>query len=846
MLTIEIGICFFLFLNNVAYKKNDLWNNPKVFLEIHFTDFMPLKSISTTTDSNGNTNFNIQKSSGFYSIVEIDKYRKQCSNNYYIENNGECPINDIIIEKKKANDYDGYTELKVNDNLYFYYTNNKENGRLYKELLMTEIPCVDENYHLKNGNNCYNIEFISDFDYTNLENIKKEEEEKKNNPFLKLKNYSRYSDFICFSLLIFALIYILNEPYINKKFNSYKILGYICILISTILFIIRYSLFTKIKKYYNDNKDLYQSQTFLNDENYYFPKKFFNLDSILPSTSIISIIFIILYIFVPHNNHVYCKEIENLPPFTYPLQEDEGGAQKRKNRIYLFLFPFYIIYFIVFILDILNDNKIKKKYDIFDTELKFNWKMNPLKSTITNSLYEYQFGKKGSWYYTSWKSNENFPIYKSYSYNYLNVFNSKNKKVCGKDSQNNDLYFPEEEECPINDIYISTQNITMEDYNKIMLNSGSLYLYYTNKNTEGKILIDLKISGTDGLQLNYDKSNTLCNYLDQVLNKGDCLYYSEFNTIPFYSKIDKSDACELISCYSIDYSFLEIDLYALYYQGINSLKIDSRIDIEKYDNKLKTYKRILTAKYVFGFFTMVSLFYFNIILCVGQQNFWIKFFAISLLMFLLIHTILCFVAMIMNIKYVKNFLNVINADFENKYMNESLWIILLFIIDIILLILDIYITVYTQGDQSETENDGINPEIINVERAFNNDSRNSNQQQSLQNYPQISGEQQGLKKEKDENKGKDEYQTPKEKEENKNEIEKNSEKEKNKEKEKKEDDDDDKNCVICYEKVPEVVFGPCGHKCICESCYDKNKNSLKNCPICRKNIDAVIRRVYSV
>ena len=173
-------------------------------------------------------------------------------------------------------------------------------------------------------------------------------------------------------------------------------------------------------------------------------------------------------------------------------------------------------------------------------------------------------------------------------------------------------------------------------------------------------------------------------------------------------------------------------------------------------------------------------------------------------------------------------------------------IINLFIIDIILLILDIYITVYTQGDQSETENDGINPEIINVERAFNNDSRNSNQQQSLQNYPQISGEQQGLKKEKDENKGKDEYQTPKEKEENKNEIEKNSEKEKNKEKEKKEDDDDDKNCVICYEKTPEVVFGPCGHQCICESCYDKNKNGLKNCPICRKNIDVVIRKVYPV
>lgn len=46
---------------------------------------------------------------------------------------------------------------------------------------------------------------------------------------------------------------------------------------------------------------------------------------------------------------------------------------------------------------------------------------------------------------------------------------------------------------------------------------------------------------------------------------------------------------------------------------------------------------------------------------------------------------------------------------------------------------------------------------------------------------------------------------------------------------------DSKICILCYEKVKNVIFRPCGHLCICYDCnlsYNK-----KVCLMCRKNIE---------
>ena len=40
-----------------------------------------------------------------------------------------------------------------------------------------------------------------------------------------------------------------------------------------------------------------------------------------------------------------------------------------------------------------------------------------------------------------------------------------------------------------------------------------------------------------------------------------------------------------------------------------------------------------------------------------------------------------------------------------------------------------------------------------------------------------------------------------------------------------------KECVICLEKEPKVLFCDCGHICICEKCVF---NRFDNCPVCKK------------
>ena len=48
----------------------------------------------------------------------------------------------------------------------------------------------------------------------------------------------------------------------------------------------------------------------------------------------------------------------------------------------------------------------------------------------------------------------------------MNIYKNNNdkKKLCGKDSFGNNLYFPENEECPINDIFIDYLNKSIKNY----------------------------------------------------------------------------------------------------------------------------------------------------------------------------------------------------------------------------------------------------------------------------------------------------------------------------------------------------------------------------------------------
>jgi hypothetical protein len=49
----------------------------------------------------------------------------------------------------------------------------------------------------------------------------------------------------------------------------------------------------------------------------------------------------------------------------------------------------------------------------------------------------------------------------------------------------------------------------------------------------------------------------------------------------------------------------------------------------------------------------------------------------------------------------------------------------------------------------------------------------------------------------------------------------------------KEEVEDKSKCLICFDRTRGIIFVPCGHKVCCTQC----SNQVKNCPICRANIE---------
>ena len=92
------------------------------------------------------------------------------------------------------------------------------------------------------------------------------------------------------------------------------------------------------------------------------------------------------------------------------------------------------------------------------------------------------------------------------NFDYINIYLKNEGKICGKDNYGNDLYFPNNVECPINEIYFSESNEDIPGYTKIELNNGT-FLYYTNQSVNGKIVADLKISTDNYIPLNPEYSS---------------------------------------------------------------------------------------------------------------------------------------------------------------------------------------------------------------------------------------------------------------------------------------------------------------------------------------------------
>ena len=155
------------------------------------------------------------------------------------------------------------------------------------------------------------------------------------------------------------------------------------------------------------------------------------------------------------------------------------------------------------------------KYKPYD-ELKYkdlmrDWKSSPITSISLKS--EYSNGKIST-------TNEYQKDYllkmfdfkymdDSYDYKYLlkEDLSDKDYRPCGIDSRGNSLYLPNEIECPINEIEISSSSFPSKGYDFSTIHLfDNYYLHYSNKNYSGYIInsFDIRIYDRETYRQNYN------------------------------------------------------------------------------------------------------------------------------------------------------------------------------------------------------------------------------------------------------------------------------------------------------------------------------------------------------
>ena len=567
-----------------------------------------------------------------FSLIRTENYSIQCLENYYIRDNLSCPITDIKLSNKNISEYQHF--IKINDNEYLHFTKENKLGKLYKSF----------NYNdFKN-----NIE-----DTIPIDKIIRKEFHKLSNPYHSFNKFTYFFDSFNESFIIITLLVtIFFENSDNLKCNVMKIINtFIFQSIFSALTLIRFIRFIEYKKFLFENKDIYYDES-------NFPKEIFNLD-IFPLGICINIfLYNILYIIFP-NKISFCKSKK---PIDNNNDEDDNNLENKRKIETKNLFLFLIISIIPFIFPILNLLTISNKNEInlknnYNHTIS-NWKMAPLKSIqLKNRISNDENLKQ--------QSEDYFEIERIKDYNYINTFLNRGKK-CGKDNDGNYLFFPEGIDCPINGLFISNSSQVNSNYTQIELIKNRYYLYYTNQNTEGKILIDI------WNKINSDK-----------WKEADLAF-----SIPFK---------ELIN------SFYSKDLYSIYYIGINISSIEKNAynRIENFEGIIDIYKYFrLVLLIIFCVECLINLIGIILMFCLTIK-------LIYFILFLLVNIsfiILLILYLNIDIKYIIEFLDKINSDFEFEKSEIRFDIIILLIVSFVSLIIIIILMGFSCSKKEDLEN----------------------------------------------------------------------------------------------------------------------------------------------
>jgi len=795
------------------YKKHYLWDKPN-FNPIQELPYPPINGIKIIYDAYSHvSDVKVTYSNKEYSLIETQEYSKKCINNYYIPESETCPITDIIVDYSNSNSstYADYEAIEIS-NGYIYYKRNYDQGKFYDSVI---IDNAYSNDYILFDNNFKTVKFSYSFHYQNIETIKRLEDIKNLEPFKKFNNYKNISDLICLFIMIFSISYYFTGNKRDDIWNYFKIIEISLQFILFGLYLVRFILFGKVKKFFKENKDLFTNEHLeFNSEVYfidYFPKNI-SINSFPLALSIVFIFFFFLSLII--KDKCSCFSVRS---------NHDTYACEQEPRILILTFPLYIIYFICFILDIVNDAKIKKIY----RNTIYNWDTSPISSIEINPGKDYELGhiftKDKEFRFHSWKNNY-FKIKRISDYNYMNIYNNSETKLCGTDNSGNLLYFPNNVECPINDIFIENNinnSIDYPDYKKLSLGYNN-YLFYTNKKVHNKIIIDIKVGFSNvSLELNPEKSNELCNsiYDKGFYEKlgGKCLNYYKFNKKLFYDVIDHWDLYDFLrkdfELNNINY-IGEINLYALTYQGFNSSSDGKDIGdtIRKYKSKMKDLISLSVAKSIFTSFNIIYYLFFIFVLfkdyCIEKKISLIISFVFIGLLFL--HFIIIIICLSFNVIYVQNIMNRINNDFARKGINYY-WILFIFCLDIFFLIYYISITLVRFKSEIKDicskcclclcckRNSNINPNNNPPNNPNNNPPNNPNNINA--DVTNAEGGNVNISNSED-------------------------------------------LCVICMSERRCIAFG-CGHLCYCSNCYNEIKDKSRNCPLCRKRIENMLK-IYNI
>ena len=865
MYVFQLILCFILFSKHF-YKKHPLWKGNE-YNSIHELPYRPIAYIDSTLKI-------ILMQNITYSIEKTEEFSNECLENFFILSDQDCPITDIIFENKKNENYKDYKEIELNDtkyssynNSYIYYTNKNKKGKLYGN-------GRDENY--------LNINETS-FNYETANNIKATEEFKLSNPFTDLKNYVKYYDFICLGLFVFLLIYIFTESLDDYKCSIFKIINVIIHAALFFLYLVRFIKFIEVKKFLFNNKNIYSHD--------YLPHKYFNIDSFPIAVEINIFLYYILYMIFP-NKPSACSNQERDNYKKYMCLECNCCEIDTTNISILLFIPILLTLLMFSVFDIINDFEIKKIYN----NMIYNWETYPIKSISLSAKESYSFGKirtKKAIRYTfyNWKDNY-FKVERLNHYNYLNIYNNENGKICGKDSYGNNLFFPESIECPINDIFFSKYNMDLTNYTKLNL-AYNEFLYYTNNKTDGEILIDIKASSLKGLQLNLDKTNEICEYSinEQSTLFGEnegCSKFYKFSTIPFYKKIDRWIFSSFINSeYNKNYDY--IYLYSIHYLGIDSDLNDKKNNIQNFKKNMDIY--IIFAFFKLSCFILITIFYlFAICIIFNQFEPWAISIIIIFFVILIYYLIISAISLFININFIQKMMNKINKDFQRK-KTDIFWNIIIIIYAAILIIgyiIMIFLSHYKNKigclfRERNSNQNNINNNVNNQDSINNNINNNPNNNllNNNNNPPQINHQgairpiidindihiniendvpniripNNNNKENNIINNGNNKIESK-----NKNNIKRhysfddkiggnplskefniiNTEEDRLK----KDKDTYNNLCTICREEPSNVILVPCNHRCICINCYKNKKNLIKQCPMCRKKPEYFVDKIF--